>query len=173
MQPCADCGAQRKTSPQGSPVEPSGFARGRDGRTARAFLRFKAMLTDPIANMLTSIRNAVAARKNAVRVPFSRLKQEIAEVLRKAEYVGPVTVATEDRRKELEITLLYSDAGQPQIRGIERVSKPGRRWYARRSELPRVLSGLGIAVLSTSRGLMTDAEARKRGIGGEVICKVW
>lgn len=131
------------------------------------------MVTDPIANMLTSIRNAQAARKSAVRVPFSHLKKEIAEVLRKAEYVGPVAVVTEDKRPELEITLLYTDAGQPQIRGVERVSTPGRRWYVRRSEFPRVLSGLGIAVLSTAKGLMTDAEARKHGIGGEVICKVW
>lgn len=131
------------------------------------------MITDPIANMLTSIRNAQAARKLTVRVPYSRFKHEIAEVLRNANYVGPVTVASDRGRQELEIALLYTDAGTPQIRGVERVSKPGRRWYVRRLELPRVLSGLGIAVLSTPRGLLTDVEARQQGIGGEVICKVW
>ncbi|MDP3685750.1 MAG: 30S ribosomal protein S8 [bacterium] len=131
------------------------------------------MITDPIANMLTSVRNAQAARKPFVRVPYSRLKKDIADVLRQAGYVGPVSEATDDSRKSLEVTLLYDAAGQPRIRGIKRVSKPGRRWYVRRREIPRVLSGLGVAVLSTPQGLLTDAEARKRGLGGEVICTVW
>lgn len=131
------------------------------------------MITDPIANMLTSLRNAQAARKSAVRVPYSRLKHEIAEVLRKAGYVGPVSPTTEDSQKLLEVTLLYEASGQPRIQGLERVSKPGRRWYVRRQEISRVLSGLGTAVVSTSQGLLTDAEARKRGLGGEVLCKVW
>lgn len=131
------------------------------------------MVTDPIANMLTSVRNAQAARKTLVRVPYSRLKREIVGVLREAGYVGPVSEATEDTRKFLEVTLLYDAAGQPRIRGLQRVSKPGRRWYVRRREIPRVLSGLGVAVLSTPQGLLTDAEARKRGLGGEVLCTVW
>lgn len=131
------------------------------------------MITDPIANMLTSVRNAQSARKSSVRVPYSRLKHDVAEVLRKAGYVGPVSPAEEESRKFLEVTLLYDDAGQPRIRGLERVSTPGRRWYVRRQEIPRVLSGLGTAVLSTSQGLLTDAEARKRGVGGEVLCRVW
>lgn len=131
------------------------------------------MITDPIANMLTSIRNAQAARKSSVRVPFSRLKAEIADVLRDAGYVGPVAVAEEGSRKLLEVTLLYDAQGQPQLRGLRRVSKPGRRWYVRKAEIPRVLSGAGVAVLSTPQGLLTDAEARKRGIGGEVLCEVW
>lgn len=131
------------------------------------------MVTDPIANMLTSVRNAQAARKTFVRVPYSRLKKDVAEVLREAGYIGPVSEATEDARKFLEVTLLYDAAGQPRIRGLQRVSKPGRRWYVRRREIPRVLSGLGVAVLSTPQGLLTDAEARKRGLGGEVICTVW
>ena len=131
------------------------------------------MVTDPIANMLTSIRNAQAARKAFVRVPYSRLKHEIAEVLRTAGYLGPVSPASEDSRKFLEVTLLYEASGQPRIRGLQRISKPGRRWYVRRQEIPRILSGLGVAVLSTSLGLLTDADARKRGLGGEVICTVW
>lgn len=133
----------------------------------------KPMITDPIANMLTSVRNAQAARKAFVRVPYSRVKHAIADVLRNAGYVGPVSLATDGEHKVLELTLLYDDARQPRIRGLDRISKPGRRWYVRRQEIPHVLSGLGVAVLSTSQGLLTDAEARKRGLGGEVICKVW
>lgn len=139
----------------------------------RVFLKFEAMVTDPIANMLTSIRNAQAARKETVRVPHSHLKHEIAEVLRNGGYVGPVAVTEEGPQKLLDITLLYDAAGARKIRGLERVSRPGRRWYVRKAEVPRVLSGLGIAVLSTSKGLMTDVEARKQGLGGEVICRVW
>lgn len=131
------------------------------------------MVTDPIANMLTSIRNAQAARKAVVRVPLSRLKQALSEVLRTAGYVGPVSLVTEGPQRLLEITLLYGEDGQPQISGVERVSRPGRRWYVRKTEIPRVFHGLGAAVVSTSRGLMTDAEARKRGLGGEVLCRVW
>lgn len=131
------------------------------------------MVTDPIANMLTSIRNAQAARKGNARVPYSRLKQEIAEVLRKEGYIGPVAVAEEGVQRFLDITLLYDAGGQPHVQGIRRVSTPGRRWYVRKVEIPRVLSGTGIAVVSTSKGLLTDAEARKRGVGGEVICEVW
>lgn len=127
---------------------------------------------DPIANMLTSIRNASLARKESVRVPYSVLKHRLADVLRMSGYIGPVAVADAGPQKVLEMTLLYRD-GVPCIQGIERVSKPSRRWYVRRDELPRVLSGLGVAVISTSQGLMTDREARKRGVGGEVICKVW
>lgn len=131
------------------------------------------MITDPIANMLTSLRNAQAARKEAARVPYSRLTHRIADVLRTAGYVGPVSVAEEGPRKLLEVTLLYGPDGSPKLRGIKRISKPGRRWYARKAELPRVLSGRGMAVVSTSKGLLTDAEARKLGVGGEVVCEVW
>jgi small subunit ribosomal protein S8 len=127
---------------------------------------------DPIANMLTTIRNSSLAGKTAVHIPYSSLKHHVANVLRDAGYVGPVAVAADDEKKFLDITLLYTD-GVPQIRGIERVSKPSRRWYVRRDEIPRVLSGLGIAVISTSQGLMTDREARQRGVGGEVLCRVW
>jgi small subunit ribosomal protein S8 len=92
--------------------------------------------------------------------------------MRTAGYVGPVAVVT-NGKKALEVTLLYAADGAPQMRGVRRVSTPGRRWYVRRQEIPRVLSGGGTAILSTSRGLLTDAEARKRGIGGEVLCTIW
>lgn len=131
------------------------------------------MITDPIANMLTSIRNAQAARKETVRVPYSVLKHRLAEVLRGAGYLGPVTLVGEAPRKYLEAMLLYGPAGEPLVHGIRRVSTPGRRWYARKTELQKVLSGHGIAVISTSKGLLTDGEARKHGVGGEVLCEVW
>jgi len=130
------------------------------------------MVTDPIANMLTSIRNAQAARKTNVRVPYSRLKADVADILRKAGYLGPVAVAEGDAQKLLEITLLYDADGRPRLRGLRRVSKPGRRWYVRKAEIPRVLSGAGVAVLSTPKGLLTDADARKHGVGGEVLCEI-
>lgn len=131
------------------------------------------MITDPIANMLTAIRNAQAARKEQMRVPYSTLKHRLVDVLRQAGYLGPVSIVGEGSGKQLEVTLLYESGGAPLVRGIRRVSKPGRRWYVRRTELQRVLSGHGVAVISTSKGLLTDAQARKRGLGGEVLCEVW
>lgn len=127
---------------------------------------------DPIANMLTTIRNSSLARKQSVRVPYSSLKHRIAGLLRDHGYVGPVAVAEDGTKKYVDITLLYNGE-QPVLRGVERVSKPSRRWYVRRDEIPRVLSGFGIAVLSTSQGLLTDKQARTLGVGGEVICRVW
>lgn len=123
--------------------------------------------------MLTRLRNASAAHKDSVRLPYSRLTHDIVNVVRTAGYVGPVAVVTDGQKKALEVMLLYAPDGLPRLRGIKRISTPGRRWYVRRSEIPRVLSGLGIAILSTSRGLLTDAEARKRGVGGEVLCTIW
>ena len=127
---------------------------------------------DQIANMITSIKNASAARLKVVRVPYSKLKRQIAEVLRRENKIGTVSVAEEGPQRVLEIALLYEGA-RPIINDIQRVSKPSRRWYVRQSEIPHVLSGIGMAVISTSKGLMTDREARKQNIGGEVICKVW
>lgn len=127
---------------------------------------------DQIANMITSIKTASAARLSVVRVPYSRLKHQIAEVLRKENLVGNVVATEEGPQRLLEITLLYQ-GDRPAINDIQRVSKPSRRWYVRQNEIPHVLSGIGIAVISTSKGLMTDKEARRQKIGGEVICKVW
>jgi small subunit ribosomal protein S8 len=127
---------------------------------------------DQIANMVTSIKNASAARLPVVCVPYSKLKHQIAEVLRKEGMIGPVSVAEEGPQRVLEMVLIYQDT-VPVINDIQRVSKPSRRWYVRHDEIPHVLSGIGIAVISTSKGLMTDKEARRQKIGGEVICKVW
>lgn len=122
--------------------------------------------------MLTSLRNASLGKKQSIRIPYSAAKAGIAEVLRKEGFVGPISVAEEGPQKVLEITLAY-DQGSPMIRGIERVSKPSRRWYVRKGEIPRVVSGVGIAVISTSKGVLADREAKKLGLGGELICKVW
>lgn len=127
---------------------------------------------DQIANMLTSLKNASMARRALVRVPYSRLKQDIADVMRRAGFVGPISTDMEGPQKVLEISMLYEN-GEPALKDLKRVSKPSRRWYVRKEEVPHVLSGLGVAIISTSKGVLTDQEARKQGLGGEVICKVW
>jgi len=131
-------------------------------------------MTDPIADMLTRIRNANTAMHDTVRMPTSKLKESLATVLQKEGYIAGYDVGPSDRGpgKVLEITLKYSDRKRT-IAGLKRVSKPGLRIYAQADRMPRVLGGMGVAVLSTSQGLMTDAEARKRRVGGEVLCYVW
>lgn len=132
------------------------------------------MLTDPIADMLTRIRNAVLARHDRVVIPGSKLKRTIADVLKSEGYVADVAADTEDSGLEvLSITLKYGKDKAPAIEGMERVSKPGRRVYVRAQDIPKVRSGLGIAVLSTSRGIMSDRQARKVGVGGELLCQIW
>jgi small subunit ribosomal protein S8 len=132
------------------------------------------MLTDPIADMLTRIRNAAMARHDRVLIPASKLKRTIADVLKNEGYVADVAGDTqEDGREVLSITLKYGKDKAPAIEGIERVSKPGRRVYVRAQDIPKVRSGLGIAVLSTSRGIMSDRQARKVGVGGELLCQIW
>lgn len=132
------------------------------------------MLTDPIADMLTRIRNAVLARHDRVVIPGSKLKRTIADVLKSEGYVADVAADTEDSGLEvLSITLKYGKDKAPAIEGMERVSKPGRRVYVRAQDIPKVKSGLGIAVLSTSRGIMSDRQARKVGVGGELLCQIW
>jgi small subunit ribosomal protein S8 len=132
------------------------------------------MLTDPIADMLVRIRNAVMARHDRVVIPASKLKGTIAEVLKNEGYVADVVHETEENGLEvLSITLKYGKDKTPAIEGIERISKPGRRVYVRAQDIPKVRSGLGIAVLSTSRGVMSDRQARKIGVGGELLCQVW
>lgn len=132
------------------------------------------MLTDPISDMLTRIRNATLARHERVQIPASRLKQTIAEVLKAEGFVADVQI--EDHggsKKTLTLVLKYGRDRLPAIEGIRRISRPGRRVYVRASEIPRVKSGLGIAVLSTSRGIMSDRQARRMGVGGELLCEVW
>lgn len=132
------------------------------------------MLTDPIADMLSRIRNAVMARHDRVVIPASKLKGTIAEVLKSEGYVADVAKDTEESGYEvLSITLKYGKDKIPAIEGIERISKPGRRVYVRAQDIPKVKSGLGIAVLSTSRGIMSDRQARKVGVGGELLCQIW
>ncbi|GIU84329.1 MAG: 30S ribosomal protein S8 [Acidimicrobiales bacterium] len=133
------------------------------------------MMTDPIADMLTRIRNANAAMHDEVRMPSSKMKENLADVLRREGYIEDYRVEEEGgpHRRILTIKLKYSPDRQRVITGLRRISKPGRRIYTRSDSIPRVLGGLGIAVLSTSQGLLTDEEARRRRIGGEVICYVW
>jgi small subunit ribosomal protein S8 len=128
-------------------------------------------MTDPIADMLTRIRNAQLAEKATVRMPSSGVKVAIAKVLKDEGYIENFGVSGEQTRPQLEIALKYY-AGRPVIERIERVSKPGLRIYKNKDEIPRVMNGLGIAIVSTSRGVMTDRKARATGVGGEVICIV-
>lgn len=129
--------------------------------------------TDPIADMLTRIRNAVHGRQRRVDVPASGLKREIAKVLAQEHFIEGYKTIDDRKQGVLRIYLKYAPGEQPVIQGIERVSRPGLRRYSPKDEIPRVLDGLGISILSTSRGIMTGKECRKRGIGGEVLCKVW
>lgn len=133
------------------------------------------MYSDPIADMLTRIRNAMTAGHKDVNIPHSRFKVEIARILKEEGYIEDYKVV-EDKFLLLNVTLKYYGdrrSRRPVITGIERVSKPGRRVYKDRTDLPWVLSGMGIAIVTTSQGVMTAQTARKKGIGGEVICRVW
>ena len=128
-------------------------------------------MTDPIADMLTRIRNAQMVGKTVVGVPSSKVKVSIAQVLKDEGYIDGFAVRDKDGKPELEIGLKYY-AGQPVIEKIERVSRPGLRIYKGRDDIPRVMNGLGVAIVSTSRGVMTDRRARETGVGGEVLCLV-
>ena len=132
-------------------------------------------MTDPIADMLTRIRNANVAMHDTVRMPSSKLKESLASVLVKEGYIAGFEVTTDASRpgRVLEVRMKYSPERRRTISGIRRISKPGLRVYTAADKLPRVLGGLGVAVLSTSQGLMTDREARRRRVGGEVLCYVW
>jgi small subunit ribosomal protein S8 len=130
-------------------------------------------MTDPIADMLTRIRNAITARKAKVIMPASKMKARIAEVLREEGFVGAISSEEDGKQGLLSIELRYDNNNHNAIQGIRRVSKPGQRTYARHTGLPKVRSGLGIAILTTSHGIMTEREARKQGLGGELLCEVW
>lgn len=132
-------------------------------------------MTDPIADMLTRVRNANVAMHDTVRMPSSKVKEALAAVLVREGYIEQfqVTQASERPGKVLEITMKYTSDRARTISGIRRISKPGLRVYLAADKLPRVLGGLGVAVLSTSQGLMTDREARRRRVGGEILCYVW
>ena len=128
-------------------------------------------MTDPIADMLTRIRNAVTARHARVEMPASKLKTEIARILQDEGYIGGSRVTEDGAKAELEIELKYYE-GRPVIERLQRVSRSGLRQYRGKDALPKVLNGLGIAIISTSKGIMTDAQARQQGVGGEVLCFV-
>ena len=131
-------------------------------------------MTDPIADMLTRIRNGVQANMSAVDVtPASKVKVEIAKILKKEGYIENYAVEGEGIEKKIVVTLKYGAHGEKVITGIKRISKPGLRVYAKGDNLPKVLNGLGVAIISTYNGMMTDREARKQHIGGEVIAYVW
>jgi small subunit ribosomal protein S8 len=131
------------------------------------------MMTDPISDMLMRIKNALMARQKTVVVPGSKLKLEIARILKDEGFIEDYRLVEEKPQIKIEIVLKYDEKKRPVIAGIKRVSKPGRRIYRGYKELPRVLDGMGMAIISTSQGIMTDHEARKRRLGGEVICEIW
>jgi len=130
-------------------------------------------MTDPIADMLTRVRNANSAYHDAVTMPYSKLKSRIAEILQAEGYIASWKIEDAEVGKKLTIELKYGPNRERSIAGLRRVSKPGLRVYAKSTNLPRVLGGLGIAILSTSSGLLTDKQAAKQGVGGEVLAYVW
>lgn len=130
-------------------------------------------MSDPIADMLTRIRNASAAQKKTVEVPASNIKSGIAKILLDEGYVAKVEELEDGPQGTIKITLKYTPEKEKVIAGIKRISKPGLRVYAGKEDIPKVLNGLGTAIISTSKGLLTDKQARKAGVGGEVICYVW
>ena len=130
-------------------------------------------MTDPVADMLTRIRNANVAYKEEISMPSSKLKASIADILKREGYIRDYLVEPTKPQATLKLALKYNRDRERSLSGVRRVSKPGLRVYAKRDEVPRVLGGLGVAIISTSNGLMTDREARKAGVGGEVLAYVW
>ena len=130
-------------------------------------------MTDPIADMLTRIRNANTVKHETVDVPASNIKKEIARILLEEGFVRGYDVIEDGKQGIIRIQLKYGQTGERVISGLKRISKPGMRVYAAKQEIPRVLNGLGISVISTSKGILTDKQARKENVGGEVICYVW
>ena len=130
-------------------------------------------MTDPIADMLTRIRNANTVKHETVDVPASNIKKEIARILLEEGFVRGYDVIEDGKQGIIRIQLKYGQAGERVISGLKRISKPGMRVYAANQEIPKVLNGLGISIISTSKGILTDRQARKENVGGEVICYVW
>jgi len=130
-------------------------------------------VTDPIADMLTRIRNASAARHKELSLPSSKVKREIARILAEEGFIESFDTEPDGVQEKLTLRLKYVEGRTPVVTGLKRISKPGLRVYARKTEIPRVLGGLGLAILSTSHGIMTGSDARKQNLGGEVLCYVW
>lgn len=148
---------------------PGGVTWGEKGKLVRGI----TMMTDPIADMLTRIRNALQARHDLVLIPASKTKIEMARILQKEGFVKEFEVVKAGPGRMIRMSLLYRDRSEPGIAGLKRVSKPGMKIYVQRGEIPRVYGGLGIAILSTPKGIMTGHEAWRLKIGGEVLCHVW
>ena len=129
-------------------------------------------LTDPIADMLTRIRNANLAKHNTVKIPFSKIKESLANILKSEGYINNFEVKEEGTKKDIIVSLKFMD-GEAVIKGLKRISKPGSRVYTSVESLPKELGGLGIAIVSTPQGVITDKECRKHNVGGEVLCYVW
>ena len=129
-------------------------------------------LTAPIADMLTRIRNANSAKHVSVKIPFSKMKEGIANILKNEGYIKDFEIKEDGSKKDVVVSLKYVD-GENVIKGLKRISKPGRRVYSGVEDLPKVLGGLGIAIVSTPKGVITDKECRKHSVGGEVLCYVW
>ena len=130
-------------------------------------------MTDPVADMLTRIRNGSKAGKKWVDIPGSKMKRELARILADEKFIDKFRYIEDAKQGEIRVFLRYDFDEKPMIRGIKRISTPGLRKYSRATDLPRVLNGLGIAIISTSSGVMTDRDARKNGVGGEIVCYVW
>lgn len=131
------------------------------------------MMTDPISDMLTRIRNAIRVKADKVDIPASRMKIEISKILKEEGFIKSYKIIKDKKQGIIRINLKYTPEGDSVISDLKRISKPGRRVYVSKEEVPYVMGGLGIAILTTSQGVMTDKECRQRGIGGEVICYVW
>ena len=131
------------------------------------------LMNDPIADMLTRIRNALTVRHDTVTIPGSNIKKAIAKILLDEGYIKSVDYIDDGLQGQIKVVLKYAEGKQSVIKGLKRISTPGLRVYARSEDLPKVLGGLGIAIVSTSKGVMTDKEARKAGVGGEVLCYIW
>ncbi len=130
-------------------------------------------MSDPVADMLTRMRNAIMAKYNRVDIPASRLKINVAKVMKAEGYIKNYKVIKDNRQGLLRVYLRYDEQARPVIQGLKRISKPGRRVFAGADDLPEVLNGLGVNIVSTSRGLMTDKQAREENVGGEVLCSIW
>ena len=130
-------------------------------------------MTDPIADMLTRIRNANTVGHETVEIPASKMKKAIAEILKEEGYITDFDVIEDDKQGMIKVTMKYGSNKERVISGIKKISKPGLKVYAKANDVPKVLGGLGIAIISTSKGIVSDKEARKLGVGGEVICYVW
>ena len=130
-------------------------------------------MTDPIADMLTRIRNANTVGHETVEIPASKMKKAIAEILKEEGYIADFEMIEDDKQGMIKVTMKYGSNKERVISGIKKISKPGLKVYAKSNEVPKVLGGLGIAIISTSKGIVSDKEARKLGVGGEVICYVW